>query len=150
MTPRDLLDLADELSTDDREAAWRTSAHCAYYAAFHAARILLTQAGFAVPDADRAHGYLWLRLQNSGHPEVVQAGRQLNEARSIRNHADYDFAAAFDRKLATRQVARADAILELMEQVAESPETLAKITQAVRDYERDALGEQTWSGPAAT
>jgi uncharacterized protein (UPF0332 family) len=150
MTPRDLLDLADELSTDDREAAWRTSAHCAYYAAFHAARNLLTGLGFLVPTADRAHGYLWLRLQNSGHPDVNQAGRALDEARGVRNRADYDFVPAFTRKLATAQVALAYSIVELLEQVAESPETPAKITQAMRDYERDALGEQTWSGPPAT
>src|SRR5688572_30354038 len=110
MTPRDLLDFADELSTDDREAAWRAAAHCAYYAAFHAARILLTRAGFAVPDADRAHGYLWLRLQNSGQPDVEHAGRSLNRARTYRNQADYDFVPAFTRKLATTQVALAESI----------------------------------------
>lgn len=144
MTPRDLLDLADELSTDDREAAWRAAAHCAYYAAFHAARDLLTQVGFGVPDADRAHGYLWLRLQNSGQPDVVQAGRLLNDARNARNHADYDLTRAHPRKLATLQVARAQGVIEVLEQVADSPETLARITQTMRDYERDALRETTW------
>src|SRR3954453_19412954 len=103
MVPRDLLDLADELSTDDREAAWRAAAHCAYYAAFHVAPSLLTQAGFAVPDADRAHGYLWLRLQNSGPPAVAKAGRDLSEARTIRNQADYDLTLAFTAKFATAQ-----------------------------------------------
>ena len=146
MTPRDLLDLADELSTDDREAAWRTAAHCAYYSAFHVARNLLTQVGFGVPDADRAHGYLWLRLQNSGHPDVVKAGRDLSDSRTIRNHADYDLALPFTAKLATGQVARAEAIVELLELVVQSPATLARITQTTRDYERDVLREVTWRG----
>jgi uncharacterized protein (UPF0332 family) len=148
MTPRDLLELADELSTDDREAAWRAAAHCAYYAAFHAARSLLTQGGFAVPDADRAHGYLWLRLQNSGHPDVAQAGRRLSEARGHRNHADYAFSPAFTRSLATAQVVRVEGIVEMLELVSDSPETLARITQTMRDYERDALREVTWRGGA--
>jgi uncharacterized protein (UPF0332 family) len=150
MTPRDLLDLADELSTDDREAAWRLAAHAAYYAAFHAARILMTQVGFRVPDADRAHGYLWLRLQNSGQPDVIEAGVALHRARGIRNQADYDFVPAFTRKLATAQVARAQGIVELLEEVADSPETLARITPAMRDYERDVLREVTWSDPSAS
>jgi uncharacterized protein (UPF0332 family) len=146
MTPRELLDLADELSTDDREAAWRTAAHCAYYAAFHVARSLLSQLGFVVPDADRAHGYLWLRFQNSGHPDVAKAGRDLSEARTVRNGADYDLAAVFTRKLATSQVVLAEGIIETLEQVAGSPATLARITPAMRDYERDVLREVTWRG----
>src|SRR5262249_50065845 len=148
MTPRDLLDLADELSTDDREAAWRAATHLAYYAAFHAARALMTQAGFRVPDADRAHAYLWLRLQNSGHPDVNAAGANLSRARGIRNQADYDLTPGFTRRHATAQVNLAETIIDLLEQVIASPETLTRITAAIRDYERDVLRETTWNAPA--
>ena len=144
MTPRDLLDFADELSGDDREAAWRLSAHAAYYAAFHQARAVLTAMGFAVPDSDRA--YLWLRLQNCGHPEVIEAGNDFGRARSLRNRADYTLGTPFANHQAAEQVARADGIVETLEQLAELPEASARVAQAVRDYERDVLKEVTWRG----
>ena len=148
MDPHDLLDLADELGTDDREAAWRAATHSAYYAAFHVARALLAQAGFAVPHGDRAHGYLWLRLQNCGHPDVTAAGRNLSDARGIRNEADYDLTPPFTRAAATAQVARAEGIIETLEQLTSAPPVLARVVQAMRDYERGVLREVTWrAGP---
>jgi uncharacterized protein (UPF0332 family) len=144
MDPHDLLDLAEELSSDDREAAWRAAAHCAYYAAFHVARRMLTQSGFVVPKAERAHGYLWLRLQNCGHVDVARAGFELSEARSVRNEADYDLTPPFRLTRAAAQVARAEGIIETLEQLAAAPPILARVVQAMRDYERDVLKEVTW------
>jgi uncharacterized protein (UPF0332 family) len=74
---RDYLTLAGTLSTGATEAEWRSASSRAYYAAFHVARRLLFGLGFYVPQADKAHGYLWLRLSNAGHTDVVRAGRQL-------------------------------------------------------------------------
>ena len=146
MTSRELLEWADECSDGDREAAWRSAVHCAYYSAFHAARRLLRLAGFAVPDADRAHSYFWLRLSNSGHPEVAQAGAALSALRSVRNQADYDLELIFSRRDATSQVALGEGVVDLLELVAESPETLSRIAQTMREYERDVLRGVTWRG----
>jgi hypothetical protein len=73
------LELADELSTGYRQADWRTAISRSYYAAFHKARTLLRQGGFRVPDAERGHAYVWLRLSNPGHPDVIYERDVLRE-----------------------------------------------------------------------
>src|SRR5436190_12334387 len=90
MNFRDFLPLAETLAQSDGEAAWRTSVSRAYYTAFHVACNFMTSLGFAVPKTDRAHGYLWLRLDNAGHAEVLRRGHMLKDLRSRRNIADYD------------------------------------------------------------
>ncbi|HEY7154407.1 MAG TPA: hypothetical protein VH575_10655 [Gemmataceae bacterium] len=96
------LNVADVLSRGDTEAEWRSAISRAYYAAFHKARRLLWQGGFAVPAADTAHAYLWLRLSNCKHPDIIELGHKLGHLRGMRNRADYnmdvpvDQAAAFD------------------------------------------------------
>jgi uncharacterized protein (UPF0332 family) len=59
------------------EAEWRSAVSRAYYAAFHVARQLLLACRFRVPQAERAHSYLWLRLANSGDANVQFAGNGL-------------------------------------------------------------------------
>jgi hypothetical protein len=88
MTGRDFLVLAYSLANQSTEAAWRSAVSRAYYAAFHVARQLLTDLGFRVPFADRAHDYLWLRLQNCGEAPVETAGAELKELRKYRNYAN--------------------------------------------------------------
>ena len=90
MNPLDFLDVAGELAAGLREAEWRSALSRAYYATFHMARRLLQQGGFEVPQTEKAHGYLWLRLSNAGHPDVCQAGLDLGNLRTVRNVADYD------------------------------------------------------------
>jgi uncharacterized protein (UPF0332 family) len=94
------LDLADTLSTGSHESEWRSAISRAYYAAFHKARRLLRQSGFTVPRGDLAHAYLWKRLSNSGHPDVNHIGQKLNDLRSARNWADYDFDLPVDSAIA--------------------------------------------------
>ena len=76
----------------------------AYYAAFHVARDLMVQAGFAVPRSDGAHAYLWRRLSNGGQPDIRQAGIKLNILRGIRNQADYELDHPFSQTIAVVQV----------------------------------------------
>jgi len=78
MNGRDFLSLAVQLSADSTEASWRTAVSRAYYAVFHVARDLLAGLGFTVPYGDRAHTYLWLRLENCGDPNVESAGAGFN------------------------------------------------------------------------
>ena len=70
---RDYLGLAITLRDGATEAEWRSASSRAYYAAFHVARRFLLSLGFSVPRADRAHAYPWMRLANSGHPDVEVA-----------------------------------------------------------------------------
>jgi len=144
MTPRAFLDVAGEWAVGTHEAEWRSAVSRAYYAAFHTARNLLELCGFTVPPADQAHAYLWLRLSNASHPDVVQVGHDLQYLRRVRNGADYDIAQAFPQALAVKQVELASGIVDLLENVPTLPTVLARITAAIQAYERDVLKQVTW------
>jgi uncharacterized protein (UPF0332 family) len=144
MAPREFLDLADELLGGTREGDWRSAVSRAYYAAFHVARLLLDGCGFAVPHGEQAHRFLWLRLSNAGHPEVSQAGVDLEYLRRARNRADYDLHVPFPHPLAVAQVATALSIIQLLEELPALPAVLSKVIDAIRAYERDVLGEVSW------
>ena len=88
MDPRKFLTLAQQLVVQAGEEDWRSAVSRAYYSAFHVVRVFMEGLGFTVPQADRAHGYLWLRLQNCGAPSMEQQGRDLQNLRHHRNLAD--------------------------------------------------------------
>ncbi len=140
---RDFLSVADTLAKGATEAEWRTSCSRSYYAAFHVARELLLALGFRVPQADRAHGYLWLRLSNVGVVEVRQAGRKLNDLRRVRNHADYDGRRAILQIDAIQSVQRSEEIIQALDAAALDP-IRTQITDAMKIYERDVLKDVTW------
>lgn len=116
----------------------------AYYTVFHEARQLLRQCGFAVPKGEQAHAYLWLRLSNCGHPDLAHAGAELNDLRSQRNWADYDFDRPLDQSTAADYVQAARDVVQLLEQAATMPALLSQMTATIRVYERDVLGAVTW------
>ncbi len=144
MNPRDFLEVAGEWAAGSREAEWRSAVSRAYYAAFHATCRLLSQCGFVVPQGDQAHGYLWLRLSNSGHPQVQSAGSNLRLLRTLRNRADYDLQYSFPHALAFAQVQAAEDIIQLLETLPAMPILLGQVTDAIKVYERDVLKEVTW------
>ena len=144
MIPRDLLEVAHDLLGGLKEAHWRSADSRAYHADFHEARQLLGQWGFAVPRGEQAHAYLWLRLSNCGHPDLSHAGAELNDLRSQRKWADYDFYQPMDQSVAADYVQTARDVAGLLEQAATLPAVLAPVTAAIRAYERDVLGEVTW------
>src|SRR5207244_2542426 len=63
MNPLLFLTQAQRLAAATAEEDWRTATSRAYYAAFHIASAFMANLGFTVPNAERAHAYLWLRLQ---------------------------------------------------------------------------------------
>ena len=73
MNGRDFLPVARSLAGSGGEAERRSAVSRAYYAAFHASRDLFKRLGFIVPRADRAHEYLYRRLNNCGLGPVVDA-----------------------------------------------------------------------------
>jgi uncharacterized protein (UPF0332 family) len=143
MDGKDFLEVAEALSTGYREAEWRSAVSRAYYAAFHVARRLLRQCGFLVPQGDQAHAFLWRRLSNCGHPDVVNAGQLLNSLRGRRNWADYDLETVFDQPLAFYDYHVAASIIDTLE-AAEEESVRTRITEAMKTYERDVLREVTW------
>ena len=143
MDPREFLTLARQLALASNEAAWRSAVSRAYYAAFHVAKQLLEDLGFAVPRADRAHGHVWLRLSNCGDLEVQDTGTDLNELRSDRNMADYDLARPLRLAVMRNQLLSAADIIRVLETASLDP-TRTAITNAMKVYERDVLHDVTW------
>jgi uncharacterized protein (UPF0332 family) len=143
MDPREFLVLAQQLAVGTTESGWRSAVSRAYYAAFHVARQLLIDLHFRVPQADRAHGYLWLRLSNCGDPQVQQAGADLNDARRDRNWADYDLGRPMRLRVAQTDVQAAALIIQRLEAAAIEP-TRSQICDAMKIYERDVLHDVTW------
>jgi uncharacterized protein (UPF0332 family) len=140
---RDYLTVARALAGGATEAEWRSASSRAYYAAFHVARVLLLGLGYCVPQADRAHGYLWLRLSNSGHADAIAAGRRLGDLRRERNRADYDDRPIITQAVAGQSVLFAEEIIRALDVAAIDP-VRTQITDAMKVYERDVLHDVTW------
>jgi uncharacterized protein (UPF0332 family) len=142
MTGHDFLPLATKLAAGAAEPDWRTAVSRAYYAAFHVARQLLSDLRFRVPHADRAHSYLSFRLSNCGDLQVQQAATELNDLRRRRNEADYDLHRPLLQRIAVAQLAPARRIIHVLDNL--SAATRTQITDAMKIYERDVLGDVTW------
>jgi uncharacterized protein (UPF0332 family) len=140
---RDYLSLADTLANGTSEAEWRSAASRAYYAAFHVARTLLLNCGFRVPQADKAHGYLWLRLSNAGDASVIRAGGQLGDLRRERNRADHDDHRTITQAGAIQNVRLAEEVIQTLDAAAREP-IRTQVTDAMKIYERDVLHDVTW------
>jgi uncharacterized protein (UPF0332 family) len=149
MNPRAFLNVADDLLDGNDEEQWRSAVSRAYYAAFHVARQLLVRCGFVVPRAERAHAYVTMRLANSGHPDIGDAGDRLEMLRRARNIADYDLDSAYPFARAHDDVSSAREIIRLLDEVRNHDPARDRITQAMRDYERDVLKEVTWQPPSS-
>src|SRR5688572_13069870 len=130
---RDFLSLADTLVQGATEAEWRSACSRGYYAAFHVARQLLLSLGFRVPQADRAHGYLWLRLSNAGVVEVKKAGSLLNDLRRERNRADDDDYRAITQAQATQNVRFAEEVVQALD-AATVDSVRTQITDTMKVY----------------
>lgn len=146
MTGADFLPLANQLATSSSEPAWRTAIGRAYYAAFHVARQVLEDLGFRVPQADRAPAYLSMRLNNCGNAPLQQAASDLHSLRSLRNQADYDLHRPIRQTVALAQAQIAQQIIQTLAIAGQEP-TRTQITDAIRVYERDVLGDVTWQQP---
>ncbi len=144
MNPHEFLDVADDLAVGPREGDWRSAVSRAYYAAFHVAWELLRQGGFVVPQGDQAHGYLWLRLSNSGHPDVQQTGTDLKELRGARNWADYQLDRPFVQDVALDFTQLGRSIIQQLESLATLPTVLKRVIDTIKIYERDVLKQVTW------
>jgi uncharacterized protein (UPF0332 family) len=138
------LEVADALSTGSLESEWRSAVSRAYYAAFHKARRLMRHCGFDVPRGEQAHAYLWFRLSNAGHPNVMNAGAELGRLRSARNWVDYDFDVPLDSQTAIDHVHIAADIIQLLDDLAKEVAILARVIDAMKVYERDVLRQVTW------
>ena len=143
MNERDFLAVAKLLAGESTEAAWRSAVSRAYYAAFHVARSLLEELGFTVPRADKAHDFLYVRLNNCGDPQVGAAGRQLKQLRDDRNQCDYNLRRLIPQHFAWSQIRVAELIIQTLDAARLEP-TRTQITGTMKIYERDVLHNVTW------
>jgi uncharacterized protein (UPF0332 family) len=141
MNGRDFLDTARHLAGLGGEANHRSAVSRAYYAAFHAARDLVTSLRFWKPRADRAHNYLYVRLNNFGEVQVQSGAFLLNKLRGLRNQADYDIGQPLSQADAVKSVRDADRILQAFDSLI--PAQRVQITSAIKQYEQQ-IGDVTW------
>jgi uncharacterized protein (UPF0332 family) len=142
MTGRDFLPLATRLAAGSEEADWRTAISRAYYAAFHVSRDLLFQLGFVVPPDEKAHNFLYVRLNNCGNTAIGTTAGNLHALRRLRNAADYDMSKTIDAQLASNQVRLASTIIQTLDNL--TPAERTQIHGAMIVYERDVLQNVTW------
>jgi hypothetical protein len=142
MNGRDFLVVAKKWSSSRDEAELKSAVSRAYYAAFHVARQLFEDLHFVVPQADRAHKYLSFRLSNCGDPLLEQAGYDLDDLRSARNLADYNLRRPLAQTTAASSVQIAERIVRTLDGLVGPRRN--QVYDAIRVYERDALGEITW------
>jgi uncharacterized protein (UPF0332 family) len=145
MTGRDFFVLAGQLNGMQDEAAWRSAVSRAYYAAFHASREFFVSLRFVVARSDKAHAYLWLRLQNCKDLPLERAGSELNDLRNERNKADYDFQQPLAQKRAGQLILAAERIILALEAALADSVRLAAIQAEVFRYEPDVLQTVTYT-----
>jgi uncharacterized protein (UPF0332 family) len=141
MNGRDFLATARHLAGRGIEADGRSAVSRAYYAAFHAGRDLLAALRFRTPQADRAHNYLYVRLNNCGEPSVQHAANLLQDLRTRRNRADYDMRVTVPMASAATAIADGERIVQTLD--ALTPADRTQITAAMKVYEQQ-VGDVTW------
>lgn len=144
INPRDILRLAESLSSAKEEVALRTAAGRAYFAAFHASRDLMDSLGFTPPKAELVHSFVWRRLSCCENSRLGRVGNALQDLRKIRNVADYELRAHFDSHQAAKAVGTSLRILDIIESLTDQERDAAR--EMIRTYERDVLREPTWRG----
>lgn len=142
MNPLLFLAQAQRLAAASAEEDSRSATSRAYYAAFHVASSFMANLGFNVPNAERAHAYLWLRLQNAGEATIQRAGILLNDLRRERTRADYDLRRSFAQARALAAVQDAATIIKVLNTVVEPTRT--QVMDTMKDYERLVLHDVTW------
>jgi hypothetical protein len=96
---------------------------------------------FRTPRADRAHNYLYVRLNNCGETSVRDAADLLHELRGRRNVADYDVRPPFPFPEAATAVTNAAVVIKTLDTL--TPAERIRITDAMKKYEQQ-IGDVTW------
>ena len=109
-TPSELLELAEELAHDGREAAFRAAASRAYYAAFwHLRRVVEERLGSIDATGPEVHREVHRATQLWDEA----AANRLSYLRSLRNLADYAPERTFTARAAAECVQAAQKILAM-------------------------------------
>ena len=104
MDGRAFLQLARELVRGRTEAHWRAAAGRAYYALMLECRSALQRWGFTVPGGPGTHGFVRLRYNAAGLPDLRTISYTLEDLVRLRNFADYEI--PHSRAFTNDQIAR--------------------------------------------
>jgi hypothetical protein len=135
MDGRAFLQSARDLLTRPSEANWRTAAGRAYYALLHEGRVALDRWGFPLPPRDNIHSFVRLRFTFPAHQDLRHVGDALDELTRLRNQADYHLAGPgrfASGVRATQAVVRAQAAIDLLDQIDADPARRAAAIAAIR------------------
>ncbi|MCI0357412.1 MAG: hypothetical protein L0211_02880 [Planctomycetaceae bacterium] len=138
MKPDEFLVLAVRLSASSGEAERRSAISRAYYAIFHAARLVVEDCGVVRPSTAEVHDKLAKCLQNGRDVELAMVGDKLNMFRAARNSADYRLndQSFTNGKFVALQLAMAR---ETADSLAASHARIPSFRTTLRAYARDVL-----------
>ena len=91
MKGEDFLAVAKAMLQLRTEAAFRSAISRAYYALFNSAARLLRELGFTIAQSPSGHGDVKNFFFNCGIDQAVGFARALDELRTKRNLADYNY-----------------------------------------------------------
>jgi uncharacterized protein (UPF0332 family) len=119
------------------EAAYRTAISRAYYGAFHVARSLLVELGFAPVGNANVHAFVQHYLNGSRHPDARRAATLLSHLQAERNRADYrlDDPQAGSQRDAMLLIERAHLAVSALERCS-ADDARDSLRQAIAEYER--------------
>lgn len=128
VSPNELLGMAQELVSGNREIDFRTSANRAYYSAFHFCMNLTATLPLVPSGGRRSHERLINRLKNHQvrratrefDLNVRMLGEVLRQAKPIRVHADYRISGNFERYKAEGLILMATKIAEIVSEIGHS------------------------------
>lgn len=112
VSPKQLLEAAQELAAGNREVDFRNAASRAYYAAYHRCRPFAQRNGLRTSNRG-VHGDVIDALRTSTKPALKQLAQMLARCRTLRAKADYSIGGGFRRSEARTSTQQAQKILSI-------------------------------------
>jgi len=108
---QEFLMTAQELLQGNREIDYRNAASRAYYCAFHRCKMLLEELPNSQGSIGASHQKVILELLYYPDKEVNKLGKKLEQAKRLRQKADYQLKVTFSRYEASRIVSQVQNLL---------------------------------------
>lgn len=115
VSPKQLLEAAQELAAGNREVDFRNAASRAYYAAYHRCRPIAQRNGLRTSNRG-VHSDVIDALRTSTKPALKQLTQMLARCRTLRAKADYSIGEGFRRSEARTSTQQAQKILSIADQ----------------------------------
>ena len=115
VSPKQLLEAAQELAQGSREVDFRNAASRAYYAAYHRCRPIAQRNGLR-SSGRGVHGDVIDALRTATKPTLKHLAQMLARCKALRAKADYNIAEDFRRSEAQTSTRQAQKILTIADQ----------------------------------